>query len=400
MNILFLSVYEIADSNSGYIYADLVREFSKHGDKIYAVSPTKCDDEFFKDGNGVNIIRVRNGQIQKTGRIKKVINLLTLEKNTVKAVKKYASDVKFDFVVNMSSNLSYIKTAKYFKKRDGAIYYLLLKDIFPQNAVDIGMMKKNGLAGLIYKYFAKKEKKAYKTVDFIGCMSNKNREYVLKNNPSIDENKVTVVPNSIEPSDFGFTEEENRAMREKYGIPQGKTVFVYGGNLGKPQAVPFIIECLKTQENNENVFFLIVGDGTEYPKFESFMTDSKQKNVKLLKRLPREDFDTMLSSCDVGLIFLDSRFTVPNYPSRLLSYMQAGLPVYACTDINTDVGDDIVNGKFGWKSISGDLDGFVKTMEIIAGANLPEMGKNAQKYLAERFSVALSYELIMSAVRK
>lgn len=162
MNILFLSLYEIKDSGSGYIYADLIREFAGHGHSVYAVSPTEERAKTFIDNNGVHIIRVKNGQIQKTGKIKKLINLLMLEKNTIKTVEKYVKNVKFDLIINMCSNLCYAKTSEYFKKRDNAVNYLLLKDIFPQNAVDIEMMKTSGFMGIVYKHFRNKEKKCTK----------------------------------------------------------------------------------------------------------------------------------------------------------------------------------------------------------------------------------------------
>ena len=87
-----------------------------------------------------------------------------------------------------------------------------------------------------------------------------------------------------------------------------------------------------------DVFFLIVGDGTEFAKIEAYVNEDKPSNVKLMKRLPKEDYDKMVGACDVGMIFLDHRFTIPNFPSRLLSYMQAKIPVLACTDVNTDIG--------------------------------------------------------------
>jgi hypothetical protein len=166
----------------------------------------------------------------------------------------------------------------------------------------------------------------------------------LKNNPSIDANRVEVCPNSIEYIENSLTEEEKKAIREKYDIPLDKKVFVYGGNLGKPQGIPFIINCLKAQESNNNVFFLIVGNGTEYDKLA--LCCENISNVKLMSALPREDYDKMIHACDVGMIFLDYRFTIPNFPSRLLSYMQAGLPILACTDKNTDIGEVITENNF------------------------------------------------------
>lgn len=397
MNILFLSVYEIKDSDSGYIYADLIREFAKHKHNIFAVTPTKNSTECLIDGNGVKVIKVKNGQIQKTGKIKKVINLLSLENKTIKAVEKYAKNVKFDMIINMCSNLCFAKTSSYFKKRDQAVNYLLLKDIFPQNAVDIGMMKTTGIMGSVYRQFRRKEKKLYNSADYIGCMSQANVVYIATHNPEIDKMKLSIVPNSIEPIDVSLTECEKVAMREKYNIPQDKGVFVYGGNLGRPQGILFIIDCLRSQKENEKIFFLIVGDGTEYSILEQYVENEKPSNVKLMKRLPREDFDRMLAACDVGMVFLDRRFTIPNYPSRLLSYMQAGLPVIACTDTNTDVGKDIIKGNFGWWCESGNIKAFNNCM-IQAQEEYKLKASNAKLLLRNNYSVVSCYETIVNGL--
>ena len=395
MNILFLSIYEIQDSNSGYIYADLIHEFALHEHNVYAVTPTKGATNAVEDCNGVKIIKVRNGQIQKTGKIRKTINLLTLENKTINAVKKYAKNVKFDLVINMCSNLCFSKTSAYFRKRDKAKCYLLLKDFFPQNAVYIVMMKTTGLMGFVYRYFRSKERKLYRNADFIGCMSQANVDYVLAHNSNIPKEKLAIVPNSIEPCNVLLTNEEKAAMRSKYEIPLDKKVFVYGGNLGKPQGIPFIIDCLRSLKNDEDAYFFIVGDGTEYEKLEQFVGNEKQDNVKLIKRLPREDFDAMLASCDVGMIFLDHRFTIPNYPSRLLSYMQAGLPVLACTDPNSDVGKDIVENGFGWRCESNDICAFNSIIKEILDSDTNLKIQNSLKYIKEDFSVEKSYRTIM-----
>lgn len=143
---------------------------------------------------------------------------------------------------------------EYIKRRDHARTYLLLKDIFPQNAVDIGILKKSGLKGLIYRYFRAKEKKLYAISDRIGCMSQANVDYLLRQDPELDPAKVELCPNSVEPLERTITAERRRELREKYGIPQDKTVFLYGGNLGRPQGVPFIMDCLRACRNRQDCF--------------------------------------------------------------------------------------------------------------------------------------------------
>ena len=224
-------------------------------------------------------------------------------------------------------------------------------------------------------------------------MSPANVKYILNHNPEVDSSKVEVCPNAIEVKDKSIDDESRIAIRNKYGIPLDKTVFVYGGNLGKPQGIPFLIDCLRAQ-HNEDAFFLIVGDGTEYGKLEAFIEEERPFNVMLMKKLPKEDYDTMVAACDVGMIFLDHRFTIPNFPSRILSYMQAKLPVLAVTDPNTDIGEIITDGGFGWWINDNSIIHFKNIIaEAIAGK---ELLNNSYEYLLLKYDVSKAYNIIMS----
>jgi glycosyltransferase involved in cell wall biosynthesis len=225
-------------------------------------------------------------------------------------------------------------------------------------------------------------------------------DYVLKHNPEVAADKIGICPNAIEIQDVSITEAQRVQIRQKYEIPLDKKVFIYGGNLGKPQGIPFIIDCLKTQINDPDAYFLIVGDGTEYGKLESFFQSANASNMKLMKRLPKEDYDRMVAACDVGMIFLDHRFTIPNFPSRLLAYMQAGLPVLACTDPNTDIGKVIVDGGMGWWCESNSIEDFKSCVRQARNADLKEMGQNGFRYLEKHYTAAHAYATIMADMEK
>ncbi len=404
MDILFLTMYNFRSFSDSGIYEDLMREFVKNGHRVFAVSPTEKRNgertNIARQGDGFSLLRVRTGNLQKTNIIEKGIATVRVAAQFTTAIKKHFRGVKFDLIMYSTPPITLVDTIEYFKKRDSARTFLLLKDIFPQNALDIGVLNKRGLKGVIYKYFRKKEKNLYAISDHIGCMSEANKRYVSDNNPETAEDKLSVVPNGIEPKDVSQTSDEKTRMREKYGLPQDKTVFVYGGNLGKPQDIPFVIECFKRLKTNKDAFFFIVGDGTEYGLLEEFVETERPENLKVMKRIPRDDFDGMVASCDVGMIFLDHRFTIPNYPSRLLSYMQAGIPVLACTDPNTDVGKDIASNGFGLWCESNDSEKFCDVVNDMIKSDLKAMGERAKKYLDENFTVAESYKIIMEQLAK
>ena len=190
-------------------------------------------------------------------------------------------------------------------------------------------------------------------------------------------------------------EDIRNKIRSKYNIPLDKRVFVYGGNLGKPQGIDFMIECLKSQEKNEDAFFLIVGDGTEFNKINNYVNKDKPKNVKLMKRLPKMDYDQLVGACDIGMIFLDHRFTIPNFPSRLLSYMQAKIPVLAVTDPNTDIGKVIVDGGFGWWCESSNIENFNRIIKkITQSVDLSNCSKGSYDELKRLYNVNYGYMII------
>lgn len=403
MNVLFLTMGRFESIEAHSIYADLLRCFRNHGHDVYVIAPyekrTGKKTELV-DENGAHILHIETGDVTGASNlIRKGIAQISVEPIFIKGIKRYFSNVKFDLILYSTPPITFAKVVEYVKKRDNARTYLLLKDIFPQNAVDLGMMTTTGPKGLIYKFFRAKERKLYAISDRIGCMSQANVDYVLKHNPEIDPGKVEICPNCVEVVDMSVDEETRRTIRAKYGIPLDKTVFIYGGNLGKPQGIPFLIECLKSQEKNEEAFFLIVGDGTEFGKLEAYFNEAQPTNMKLMKRLPKDDYDKMVGACDVGMIFLDHRFTIPNFPSRLLSYMQAKIPVLAVTDPNTDIGKVIVDGGFGWWCESNDIEEFGKKVKEACDSDREVMGDTAWEYLNKGYTAEKGYKIIMEACK-
>lgn len=400
MNILFLTLKDFETIQYSNIYTDLMREFVKNNHKVYIVSPTekrKQQKTYLIDDGNCKILKLQIGNIQKTNIIEKGISTLTLESKFQKGIKDFFSDIKFDLVIYSTPPITLQKAVTYVKKRDNAKTYLLLKDIFPQNAVDLGMIKKNGIRGLLYGYFRTKEKSLYQQSDYIGCMSQANVDFVLQNNPQISPKAVEVCPNSIEPQKIDKDVRKTAEIKDKYKIPDDKTVFIYGGNLGKPQGIDFLIECLRANKDNNQVYFVIAGSGTEFTKLNNFIKGEKIVNVQLFAELPKEDYEVLANSCDVGLIFLDKRFTIPNFPSRLLSYMQASMPVLAATDVNTDIGQIIEQGRFGLWCESSDVKQFSNKLNKMCNKELREkMGKNSREYLENNYTVKQAYEIIMS----
>lgn len=399
MNIIFLTLSDINSIYERMIYTDLLREFTRKGHIVYIVSPCERKNKrstHIMDEGICKILKVKIGNIQKTNIVEKGISTILLESKFKSAINEYLYNVNFDLILYATPPITLVSVVNFLKCRDNAKTYLLLKDIFPQNALDLGLLKKTGIRGVLYNYFRKKEKKLYKLSDYIGCMSQANVEFVLKNNPEIPYKNVEVCPNSIELISIRKDEVNINKTRKKYNIPLDKTVFIYGGNLGKPQGIDFLIECLRSNKDNDQVYFVIAGSGTEFYKLKAYFDNEKPRNAQLFTQLPKSQYETLVSSCDVGLIFLDRRFTIPNFPSRLLSYMQASMPVLAATDVNTDIGKIIENGNFGFWCESRDVKEFNEKLKKLCDVSLQkQMGANARRYLEENYTARHSYEIIM-----
>lgn len=395
MNILFLT---LVFSEARGIYTDLMKEMKARGNEVYVVTPIekKYEQETsLTNIDGLNVLKVRTGNIQKVNKIEKGISTLMLEKQLIKAIDEYLGNVRFDLIVYSTPPITFSKAVSHVKKRDGASTYLMLKDIFPQNAVDMEMFKENGL---LYKFFRKKEIDLYNVSDYIGCMSQGNVDFVLNHNNFIPKDKVEILPNTITPiNQEKLSDSNKREIRNKYNIPTNRTVLVYGGNLGKPQGIDFLIECIKHNEKRSNTFFLIIGSGTEYTKLDNYIKENNIKNTALYSYMPKEDYDNVVKACDIGLVFLDKRFTIPNIPSRILTYMEFSMPIIAATDKNTDLGNIVESGEFGLWSESKSVEDFYSNVDKICRDKqlVKTMGINGRKYLEENYTSQNAYEIIM-----
>jgi glycosyltransferase involved in cell wall biosynthesis len=377
-----------------------MRKFINNGHQVYIISPSERRDKQHTrviETDGFHILSVRSFNVQKTNVIEKGLGQFSLEFLYQRAIKKYFSGVKFDLILYSTPPITLNKVIETVKRQNPqAMSYLLLKDIFPQNALDLGMLSKNGLKGILYKSFRKKEKKLYSISDFIGCMSPANVKYLIKNNPEVDLGKVEIAPNSIELTNaFKARQSTDRAILEKYNIPADKPIFIYGGNLGKPQGIPFLIKCLDANSQREDCHFLIVGDGFEYPRMESWYFAKQPKNVTLLKCLSKNDYDKLVQSCHVGLIFLDYRFTIPNFPSRLLSYLECGIPVVLATDLNSDMGPIAQENGFGYWCQSNDVNAFTQCVNKMLESNISQMGEKGYRFLCENYLIDSTYSAII-----
>lgn len=396
MNLLFFTMTNFTSIEMHNIYSDLMKVFIENGHVPYIVTPRERktgEKTELLDYGSYKILKVVIGNTSNVSLIEKGVSTVLLSTQYYKAIIKYLGHVNFDLILYSTPPITIVSPIKKLKKRYKCKTYLMLKDIFPQNAVDLEMFKKNSL---LYRYFRNKEKRLYSLSDYIGCMSNANVEYLLNNNPYILKESVEICPNGIIPKNVNDKLDAKRIVREKYNIPNDAVIYLYGGNLGKPQNIPFVIKCLKYNSVQKDRYFIICGNGSDYYLLEQYINEYKPQNIKIINFLPKNEYDELVAGCDVGLVFLDNRFTIPNYPSRILSYMENYMPVIVCADKSTDVGLDAERNGYGMCCYSDDAVSFTECVNQMNKKNIVYMGKKARLYLEKNFTADACYMAIMS----
>ncbi len=137
------------------------------------------------------------------------------------------------------------------------------------------------------------------------------------------------------------------------------------------------------------IFFVIIGGGTEFESLKKYLDVNSIQNVRLIKSLPKEKYQEILSCMDVGMIFLNHKFTIPNFPSRVLDYMDFSLPILACTDMVCDMKQEICDSGAGFWCESNDIESLSKIIDTIKSDKtaLINMGLKSRKLLLEKYTV-------------
>ncbi|WP_349351033.1 MULTISPECIES: glycosyltransferase family 4 protein [unclassified Flagellimonas] len=390
--VLFLALGYPNVAKSTILYTDLMQEFGEKGHDVLVVAPAyeKGNYGCRVEGN-VKVLRVKTLPLFKVGAIKKGIANLLLPYQYKRAIKKNGN-LDFDLVILPTPPITLFSVASWLKAKTKAKIYLILRDIFPQNAVDLKMMKEDGL---FHRYFRKQELKLYQLADAIGCMSKANIAYVEEHNPTLDRSKLHLLPN-WEKIPAPISKDGIEEVSSKLGVSD-KFMAIFGGNLGKPQQLENIVQLAKSCEDIDDVFFLILGSGTESERVRELISKNNLTNIRLVDRVPKKEYVQILAATDVGLISLSEKFTIPNFPSKVLTYFGLKKPVLASLDLSTDFGQMLDETKSGLWSKAGDIDAFKKNLLWMYNnrEKAMKMGQNGYDYMKNHLTPEKAYNTIM-----
>jgi glycosyltransferase involved in cell wall biosynthesis len=375
-------------SHNSSMYTDLTGEFALNGLNVYvAVANGPVKTSFNKEGNAF-VLRIKTLELFNTSIFKKGLANILLPYQVTFSIKKNLGKVVFDVIIVSTPPITYLSTVKKLKRRLKSTVYLILRDIFPQNARDLGIIRNP----LLFHYFRRKEKELYSVSDYIGCMSDRNISYLSLHNPEIDRSKLHLLPNWKNVSVYSSPD---LTIRGKFGL-ENKYIALYGGNIGKPQKIDFILDLAEELKNLPDVIFLIIGNGSEKQRILNIVREKKLHNINIINTIPRDQYQELVKNCDVGLVNLSEKFTIPNIPSRTLSYWEAKLPVLAAIDENTDFSRIIEISGSGLCSITGDLKSYRKNFELLyQNRDLRKsMGENGYKYLIDNCTTTNAFNII------
>ncbi|MEP3209494.1 MAG: glycosyltransferase family 4 protein [Maribacter sp.] len=394
MKVIFLALAFPKMDKTKYLYTQLVSQFHENGHDITVVAPSYDEKSIgLQIEENIKVIRVKTLPLFGVGLIKKGIANILLPYQYKSALKKHNIGLDFDLIITPTPPITLYGVAAWLKRKSKAKLYLILRDIFPQNAVDLGMMGKNGL---IHYYFRRKEKKLYATCDSIGCMSQGNMDFVKRHNPTLDVSKLHMLPNW---GDIIPTVAEHRidALRKKEGL-ENKFVVIFGGNIGLPQKMENIVNLAIACKDLEDVIFLIMGNGNERQNLEKLVASKNVHNLKLRAGLPQKEYMLWVQMADVGLISLSEKFTIPNIPSKALSYYNTRTPMLASIDLNTDFGTLLDELNVGVWAEAGNIPALKeKFMLLYNNAELrKEMGENGFAYMQKHLSSEIAFQTIVA----
>lgn len=376
----------------GKMVHHLAKGFLKIGHNCTVVTPDNniTSNYEYEVLEGVNVYRFKAPETRVNSKVKRAVNELLLSFYARKNLKQFFKEEKFDFIISYSPTIFFGPLVSYLKSKWNCKTYLILRDVFPQWAIDQGMIVENSLIANYFRFF---ERLNYNAADRIGLQSPKNLEW-FNSKYNLKLNTEVLYNWSSETS----MQKESNYFREKYNL-NNKTVFFYGGNMGEAQDMMNLVRLAKSFSSEEHAHFVFAGSGNQFDLIEERIREDNQLNILLLPPVSQEDYKIMLKEFDIGLFTLHAAHTTHNFPGKLLGYMAQGLPILGSVNPNNDVIQLINNSGAGYVSENGNDKGFVdNALSLLQNADLRrKMGEKSKALLNSTFSTEIAVHKILNS---
>lgn len=255
----------------------------------------------------------------------------------------------FDGITWYSPSIFHGPLVKKLKDINRCKSYLILRDIFPEWALNLGIMRK----GLPYVFFKMIERYQYSVADKIGVQTPANIQYFSRR-PDKALSKVEVLHNWMKtPSSKSCS----CSISLSDGPLAGRKIFVYPGNMGKAQDIAQFMDVIAMLDQlRADVGFVFVGRGSEVTALTEEITNRRLGNVLIFDEIRHDEISGLYAQCDFGMVFLDSRHKTHNIPGKFISYMHYGLPTLACVNKGNDLLDLVRSRRLGYALDTVDTD--------------------------------------------
>jgi O26-antigen biosynthesis N-acetyl-L-fucosamine transferase len=380
--LLIVDCYYPGTKSSARLMHDLGVELHRQGHEIIVLTPSETINNHLEVATEDNLLiaRVKTGQIKGACRVLRCYREATLSTTLWQRGKSFFQKHPCDLIIYYSPSIFFGSLVQKLKALWSCPAYLILRDIFPQWALDMGILRK----GPIYQFFRMKELEQYAAADLIGVQSPANLDYFSRELPDkpyrleVLYNWTTLDNETKRHSDF----------RAQLGL-QERVVFFYGGNIGVAQDMDNILRLARAQQSNQHAYFLLVGDGSEVERLKAIIAAEQLNNIKLLPALAQATYQAMLSEFDVGLISLDRRLRTQNCPGKILGYMQYSMPILGSFNPGNDISNLLEAHQAGLCYLNGDdeLLNAAASKLTTDPALRQRIGRNARHLLERQFTV-------------
>lgn len=383
MRIIIIVVYYLPSTmSSAKLIYDLATELHRQGHEPVVLAPDSDipEDVQVTDESGITVVRVKSGKIKNASKYVRTINEVRLSQVLWKKGKKFFRENPCDLVICYSPSIFFGALVKKLKKLYHCGSYLIMRDIFPQWALDMGLLK----PGMVFNYFKRKELQNYDAADIIGIQSPGNFHYYQEN--GLDKKyRLEVLYNWVTLSENNVTFQN---YRKRLSL-EDKVVFFYGGNIGVAQDMDNIVRLAERMTGEPSAFFLLVGDGSEVDRLRKLIVSKKLTNIVLLDAVDQFEYLAMLSEFDIGLITLDHKLKTHNFPGKMLGYMYNSMPILASVNPENDLTVLFEGIQAGFVCINGEDDKLTEyALRLVRDVELREhLGRNSRKLLETTFSV-------------
>lgn len=321
-----------------------VTVFTPHFDKN---KPALIEDKL----DGVAVWRFLSGQIKDVPKVKRAINETLLSHRAWSAIQGKVDKDTFDGVVYYSPSIFFGSLVSKIKKRCQCNSYLVLRDFFPQWAIDSGLMKEGSLIERYFRFF---ESFSYRQADTIGVMSEKNLD-IFNSNTEL-RYPTTILRNWANLSPHYLSDKVSN-LRERLGL-NDEVIYFYGGNIGHAQDMANLMRLAKSMQCFDKAHFLFLGQGDEVKLVNDLMKEWDLANCSYLPSVSQDEFKDILAQVDVGLFSLSAQHSAHNFPGKLLGYMVQSLPILGSVNKGNDLMDLVNANRAGLISVNGDDDVF------------------------------------------